>query len=277
METPGKSPRRRAGAAVHIGKARARTVATRLGMGLREARQGAGMTQSELAAKAGVSQSRESELERGRGAGASIAAWSCLAAAAGEQFVGFLERSPGADRPRDMEHLRRQSALIELATVGGWSALPELAIDPGPGRSRSIDVALVRPQTGEAVVAEIWDWFDDVGASLRGLDAKVAALSARLAVEPPRSRSHAESAGGIGARPPSDWRVRGLFVVRGTRRNRSLVAELRPLFAARFDGSSVGWIRALGSHAAAMPDGHGFVWSDRHVRLTPSRLARPGS
>jgi transcriptional regulator with XRE-family HTH domain len=236
------------------------------------------MTQSELAAKAGVSQSRESELERGRGAGASIAAWSCLAAAAGEQFVGFLERSPGADRPRDMEHLRRQSALIELATVGGWSALPELAIDPGPGRSRSIDVALVRAQTGEAVVAEIWDWFDDVGASLRGLDAKVLALGTRLDAERTRWGSDAgiEGSAGSGPTPVTPWRVRGLFVVRDTRRNRSLVAELRPLFAARFDGSSVGWIRALGSPAAAMPDGHGFVWSDRHVHLIPSRLGRLG-
>jgi transcriptional regulator with XRE-family HTH domain len=235
------------------------------------------MTQQELAAKGGISQPRESEMERGRGAGASIRTWSCLAAAVGEQFVGFLEHAPGAARPRDMEHLRRQSALIELATAGGWSALPELAIDPGPGRSRSIDVALLRPLTGEAVVAEIWDWFDDVGAALRGLDAKVSALGARLAVERSRSGSHAVRGGPTAEGPERSWRVRGLFVVRDTRRNRRLVVELRPLFAARFDGSSVGWIQALRSPAAALPVGHGFVWSDRQVHLISSRLRRPGS
>jgi hypothetical protein len=112
------------------------------------------------------------------------------------------------------------------------------------------------------VAAEIWDWFDDVGAALRGLDAKVSMLEKRLT-----SDRRPEL---LGTDP--DWRVRGLFVVRDTRRNRSLVAELRPLFAARFDNSSVGWIRALGHPSAPMPDGHGFVWSDRRLHLFASRL-----
>jgi hypothetical protein len=198
-------------------------------------------------------------LERGHGAGASIETWACLAAAVGEQFVGFLERAPGASHPRDIEHLRRQSALIELAATGGWSALPELAIDPDVRRSRSIDVALVRAEQRVAVAVEVWDWFDDVGASLRGLDAKVHVLAARMAadVEP--------------------WRVAGLFVVRDTRRNRALIADLGPLFAARFRGSSTGWLRTLESRAEPMPSDHGLLWSDRGARLAASRLgsARP--
>jgi transcriptional regulator with XRE-family HTH domain len=86
------------------------------------------MTQHEVAAKAGMSQSRVSEMERGGGVAGSIETWSCVAAAVGEQFVGFLEHAPGATAPRDIEHLRRQSALIELTARGGWTALPELAI-----------------------------------------------------------------------------------------------------------------------------------------------------
>ncbi len=250
-------------------------MARRLGTGLRDARHGAGLTQKEVAEKAGTSQSRESEIERGHGANASIDTWSCLAAAVGEQFVGFLEHASGADRPRDMEHLRRQSAFIELATAGGWTALPELAIDPGVARSRSIDVALVRPQTREAVAAEIWDWFDDVGASLRGLDAKVSVLAARLAVESTLSRTSAPTMGSEGVRPGSSLRVSGLFVVRDTRRNRSLVAELMPLFAARFNGSAVGWIRALGSPAAPLPAGDGFLWSDSAARTLRVARLRP--
>ncbi len=179
-----------------------------------------------------MSPSLISILERGRGATASIETWSCVAAAIGEQFVGFLELAPGATAPRDIEHLRRQSALIELSAGGGWTALPELAIDLGAARSRAADAALVRAATGEAVAAEIWDWFDDVGAALRGLDAKVSMLERRLT----SGRS-----GELGA--TRDWQVRGLFILRATRRNAGLVAELRPCSqlgssARRWDGST---------------------------------------
>ena len=256
------------------------------------------MTQRDVAHRAGISQPRLSEIERGRGATASVETWACLAAAVGEQFVAFLERAPGADLPRDIEHLRRQSALIELAGRGGWAALPELAIDDGAVRSRSIDVALVRPASGEAVAVEVWDWFDDVGASLRGLDAKVAALERRIGAglamggrpgvvgagtfvsaadgspgaEPTRARPV------VGA-PATDvrirgWHVAGLFVVRATRRNRRLVSELGPLFAARFGGSSAGWIRALQSRDSPMPVDHGLVWADRNLHLVANRLRR---
>ena len=249
----GARPEPRAGRAV-AGRLRARTVAIRLGIGLRDARLTAGRTQAEIADRAGVSQGLISLIERGHGRSASIETWACIAAAVGEQFVGFLERASGAAQPRDIEHLRRQSALIELASAGGWSALPELAVDPGSIRSRSIDVVLMREATSEAVVVEVWDWFDDVGASLRGLDAKVTALGPRLAAE---------------------WRIEGLFIVRDTRRNRTLVAELRPLFAARFSGSAVDWLRALGSPTTRLPDGHGFVWSDAKNHFIASRLGRP--
>ncbi len=218
-----------------------------------------------MANRAGVSQQLISRLELGQGHEASIETWACVAAVVGEQLVGFLELAPGATPPRDIEHLRRQSALIGIAAAGGWTAHPELAIDPGAIRSRSIDVALIRRAACEAVVVEVWDWFDDVGASLRGLDAKIGVLATRLQGEPGRG---AELDGGS-----DPWRVRGLFVVRDTRRNRAIVAELWPLFAARFTGPSTAWLRALET-AAAMPDGHGLLWSDRHGGLLSSRLAR---
>ncbi len=257
--------RRRASPTTKVGRLRARSVAERLGTALREARRGTGLTQAEVADRAGVSQGSVSLLERGRGELTSIETWACVGAAVGVQLVGFLELAPGATPPRDIEHLRRQSALIEIATAGGWTALPEFSIDPGAIRSRSIDVALVRRARREAVVVEIWNWFDDVGASLRGLDAKVTLLAARL---------RDESAGGAEPHGRSDgWLVRGLFLVRDTQRNRALVAELRPLFASRFTGSSTAWLRAL-SAAATLPDGHGLLWSDRSGRLVASRLGR---
>ncbi len=250
----------RAGSHARVGRARAETVAARLGTALRDARQAAALSQADVAERAGMSQPFISHLERGRGTAASIETWSCVAAAVGEQYVGFLERAPGAGQPRDLEHLRRQSALVEIARTGGWTALPELAIDPGNARSRSIDVALVRRVRGEAVVAEIWDWFDDVGAGMRSLDAKTATLATRLAVEPP---------------PTGIWRVRGLYIVRDTRRNRALVGELRPLFAARFPGSSVAWLAALGDPERPVPEADGLLWSDSSgTALRASRVAQ---
>jgi transcriptional regulator with XRE-family HTH domain len=244
---------------VLAGRSRATSLSHRLGVGLREARQSAGLTQHELAVRSEISQARVSEIERGDGWATSVLTWARLAAAVGEQLVVFLEHAPGSDRPRDIEHLRRQSAVIEIARTGGWSGLPELAIDPAAPRSRSIDVALVRRARREAVVVEIWDWFDDVGAGLRGLDAKIGVLATRLA---------SQSTG------PVPWRVRGLYVVRGTRRNRRLVDELRPLFSARFPGSALAWVEALAVPGRAMPPADGLLWSDASGTLTASRLGR---
>lgn len=257
------SSRRRARGEQRAGRERARVVAARLGTALWSARAAAGLTQADVGARAGMSQGLISHLERGLGTSASLETWACVAAAVGEQVVAFLELGPGAAPPRDIEHLRRQSALIELAERGGWSALPELAIDPGLPRSRAIDVALVRAARLEAVAVEVWNWFDDVGAALRGLDAKVSTL---------RDRLHQGTLANVGGR--TDWIVRGLFVVRDTRRNRMLTADLRPLFAARFRGSATAWLAALTEPGTPIPHADGLLWADGRGSLRASRLGR---
>ncbi|MGH2512197.1 MAG: helix-turn-helix domain-containing protein [Candidatus Limnocylindrales bacterium] len=245
---------KRAGLETRAGRRRARMVAARLGTAVREARLSAGLTQVQVADRSGLSQPFLSQLERGDGESSSIETWAVVAAAVGEQLVSFLEHAPGAGLPRDIEHLRRQSALIRLAAPGAWAGLPELAVNPERRWSRSIDVALVRNSTAEAVVAEIWNWFEDVGEALRGLDEKVAVVRNRLD-------------------PRVEWTVRALFVVRDTRRNRALINELRPLFLARFQADSGPWLRALTDPDCRLPDGDGLLWSDRTgTRLRASRL-----
>ena len=238
-----------------MGRVRSGIVAARLGVALRDARQSVGLSQARVAELSGISQGHVSHLERGQGRAASIEMWAMVAAAVGEQLVGFLERAPGAEVPRDIEHLRRQSALIAIAAPGGWRALPELRLDQDARWSRSIDVALVRRATAEAVVAEIWNWFEDVGGALRGLDGKVAALRDQLD-------------------PSVEWTVHGLFIVRDTRRNRQLLTELGPMFAARFPGNARAWLRALTDPAERLPQGDGLLlWSDRAgTTLKASRL-----
>jgi transcriptional regulator with XRE-family HTH domain len=141
---------RRAGA--HRVRARARTleVGRRLGTMLREARLAAGLRQADVAARGGVSQAWVSKMERGHGTTASVATWSAVASAVGAQLSAFLESVPGADRPRDFEHLKRQRLVIEAAVSGGWVARPEVALDRSRSFARSIDVLLEREQRREA-------------------------------------------------------------------------------------------------------------------------------
>ena len=253
--------RRRAGAARMAGRQRSGEVAVRLGRGLREARLPLRMRQADVADRAGVSQSWISRMERGKGGSASLETWAAAAAAVGEQLVGFLERAPGADRPRDYEHLKRQELIVATTRAGGWRALPEESVDDDWTRSRSVDVALLRAVRREAAVVEVIDFFDDVGAAKRNLDGKLAALDRRL--------THGRDLTAPG------WRVGGLLVVRGTRRNRALVREFGALFAASFPGGSLAWLRALTDPAAPMPNEAGFVWTDVvGTRLMEARLGR---
>ncbi len=62
-----------------------------------------------------------------------------------------------------------------------------------------------------------------------------------------------------------DHTVRGVWIVRATRRNRDLVSRYPAVFAAAFSGSSRAWVAALvqGSEPPAAP---GLVWCD--IRAT---------
>ena len=198
-------------------------------------------------------------MERGWAAGASLETWACAAVAVGERLAAFLEHQPGASRPRDYEHLRRQQLIVDVATRGGWRAMPEQPIDADRLRSRSIDVFLERPSRREAAVTEIWDYFDDVGSSIRSFEDKLAAL-----------RRHFDVGADLARAPVA---VGGLFVVRGTRRNRALVREFSSIFQARFPGSSVGWLAALTDPAAPIPNRPALIWTDvRGERLAAARL-----
>ncbi len=247
--------RYRLGSARAKARERARYLSRRIGIGLRDARFGLGLRQRDASARAGVSQPFWSRLERGLVPTVALETVAACAAAVDLQLAAFLEAMPGADLPFDIEHMRRQAALVRIATPGGWRAMPERAVDPDARRSRAIDVYLERPERRDAVVVEIVDLLLDGGAALRGLQDKVASIR----------REKADCRDG-------EWAVQGLLVVRATRRNRRTIAELRPLFAARFPGSAVAWLAALTDAAAPMPHGDGFLWSVGTDRLQVARL-----
>jgi transcriptional regulator with XRE-family HTH domain len=234
------------------GRARAGYAAKRLGTGLHDARIAAGLLQREVAARAGVSQPEIAKLEGGHGSDTGIDTWAACGAAVGLQLAAFFEAAPGADVPRDMEHLKRQNLVIATAAGGGWQAEPEAALAGDGPRPRSIDVLLTRAPRREAAVVEVWDLLLDGGAAMRGLEAKVLASRDQLGPE---------------------WRVEGLLVVRGTQRNRTLIGGLAALFAARYPASPHAWLRALRERDAPMPAADGLIWSDVNgERLVPTRL-----
>ena len=243
--------KRRAGAAARRGHARAEAVARRTGIGLKEARLAQGLRQADVANAAGITQPYYSRIERGLELGAALETLCACAAALNVQLAAFVEAMPGASLPRDIEHLRRQNMIVSTSAAGGWTAIPEAAVDGGRW-SRSIDVLLGRASRREAAVVEIWDLLLDGGEAMRGLESKVQALRGRLG---------------------ANWRVQGLLVVRGTHRNRALVRELGPLFAARYPASSAEWLKALSDPTTSMPSASGFAWTDIDgTRLVAARL-----
>ena len=237
--TGGGASRSRASREVLAGRSRAARVATRLGTGLRDARTQSGRTQRQCSDIARISQPRWSGLERGQGAGAPLETWAIAAAAVGQELAAFLDQASGADLPRDMEYLRRQSALVERAARGGWVVAPEMPVVAGAS-GRVIDALLTRAVSREAAVIELWDLLLDVGAAFRSFDEKLAAVRGQV----------------------PGWTVSGAWIIRGTRRNRRLVAELAPLFGARFPAAGGDWLDALDSPNAAMPKQPALLWTD---------------
>jgi transcriptional regulator with XRE-family HTH domain len=230
----------------------------RIGIGLREKRLALGLRQSDVAAKAGVSQSFYSELERGVATVVAVETVAACAAALDLRLATFLESTPGADRPRDAEHLRRQALVIDYAAGGGWRARPEHSIDPSARRSRSIDVLLERPERREAAVVEIVDLIVDGGDMMRGLSDKVAAVT--------RDHAFDEAHGG------DEWSVSGFLVVRGTRRNRRVITDASAVFRSAYPASSSVWLRALADPRTPMPRQTGLGWTDiRGTRLMTVR------
>jgi transcriptional regulator with XRE-family HTH domain len=210
------------------------------------------MTQSQAADRAGVSQGFWSYLERGGATTTTLETLASCASAVHADLAAFLQALPGADLPRDVEHLRRQQLVIAIARGGGWTARPERPIDPEARRSRSIDVELERAVRRELAVVEIWDLVTDGGDAMRSFADKIAAVRREA---------------------PPGWTVSGLFVLRATSRNRALVRQLPDLFASRFAGSSTGWLAALGSPQLPVPLGDGLLWTNvAGTRLHAARL-----
>jgi transcriptional regulator with XRE-family HTH domain len=239
------------------GAAIATKVAAEVGAEMRASRRRRKMKQSRLAALAGISQGRLAAIEAGGGGGAPLEVWLALAQALGRYLRFEFGRDPQAELA-DAAHLDIQELLLRLGQAGGWGRRWELATRPADP-ARSADVALVDDGTRRIVLNECWNTFGDLGYAARSSDRKLAEL-----------REAAIVLGGDG----EPYEVGMCWIVRDTAANRALMARYPHIFAARFPGSSLGWLRAI-TLGGSMPAEAGLLWCDRHAtRLYARRTAR---
>jgi transcriptional regulator with XRE-family HTH domain len=156
-----------------IGSARARELATRIGRELRIARVGAGLTQSKLAALAGMSQSMVAESERGL-PGVSLDARCRLAAACGHELS--MKLFPVSTlRLRDSGQLTLARAVVEAA-ARCWRSRFEMPT--GPGQLHAADIVLENDH--QLVQVEVERALVDFQAQWRAANLKRESLAARL-------------------------------------------------------------------------------------------------
>jgi transcriptional regulator with XRE-family HTH domain len=141
-----------------------------MGVGLKERRTSLGLRQAEIGDRSGVSQSWVSRMERGHGRTASLETWAAVGMACDLDLHAYLDVAPGATRPLDYAHLKRQQLVASVARPGGWEPDFEVRIDPDWPRSRSDDVLLEPRTTRDAPALARMDNLDNVGVAWRGLD-----------------------------------------------------------------------------------------------------------
>jgi transcriptional regulator with XRE-family HTH domain len=213
------------------------------GADLREGRMRRALTQSQAGARAGIGRGVDSRIERGVGGSIAMDAWQRLALAVGRPLVIGVQRDV-ASETADAGHLAMQELVLRIGRRTGFDGSFELATRPAEPW-RSIDVGLIHDRARMLLVVECWNTIGDVGAAARSSARKLAEASdlavARWGEEPAT--------------------VGMVWVVRATARNRALVARYPEVFAARFPGSSAGWLAAL-THGTAPPRQPGLVWCD---------------
>ena len=224
---------------------RSREQLARVGGQVRAARRRRRLTQAQLGALVDVSRSAISAIERGLGGGHTVDTWQRVAVALDLPLVVELGRDTLAE-PADAGHLRIQELILRLARHVGMARSFELPTRPADPR-RSTDVGLRDDRRRRLILVECWNTIGDVGAAARSTSRKLAEAE-DLAV------ATSDASG-------QPYRVAGCWVVRATPMNRALVARYPEIFAARFPGSSTGWVRAL-STGAQPPDEPGIVWCD---------------
>ena len=222
---------------------------SRLGGELKVSRRRRRLRQADVAIRAGLTQGSISRIERGHGGNFSLDSWQLICLAVGRRLE-FRLPADTLQEPADAGHLAIQELVLRLGRTTGFRRTFELPTRPADPM-RSADVGLRDDGRRLLVLVECWNTIGDVGAAARSSERKRAEAEAlAVAIGPLREDATVEP-----------YRVRSCWVIRANGRNRGLVARYPEVFAARFPGSSSGWVDAL-KRGAEPPSQPGLVWCD---------------
>jgi transcriptional regulator with XRE-family HTH domain len=221
----------------------------RIGAELRVSRKRRRARQADVGRRAGLSRSAVGSIEHGYGGTFSADSLQAVSMAVGRR-LDYQLSSDALQEPADAGHLAIQELVLRLGRAAGFARTFELPTRPADP-ARSADVGVRDDRRRFLVLVECWNTIGDVGAASRSSERKLAeAEQLAVAIGPLRADATVEP-----------YRVRGCWVVRATARNRALLTRYPEVFAARFPGSSAGWVRALA--ARGEPQSRpGLVWCD---------------
>lgn len=235
----------------------ARSIAGVLGQDLNTARRRRQLTQAQLGRLVDLSGARIGELERGLGATAPLEVWVRLGETIGRSLAVAFSHGTEPREPDD-GLLAVQEVLLDLARQHGRQTDVELPTRPAD-LGRSIDVVLQDDAARALIIVEVWSRLDD-------LQAAVDSTSLRL--------GEALGPAAFAAGSSTPYRVSMCWLLFDGAANRRLVARSWDILESRFPGSSVRWVRCLGS-GAPPPTDVGLAWVDpRGRRIVPFRRRR---
>jgi transcriptional regulator with XRE-family HTH domain len=155
----------------------------RFGLGMRALRHDRRWTQSQLAAKVGVSRALIWRIERGHADRVAVHVLVRVAAALGARIDLRLSwHGEGLDRLLDARHASLVERVVEILTADAWEVATEVSFNIR-GERGSIDIFAFHPATGSSLVIEVKSVVPDMQAMLVGIDRK-----SRLAREIARDR-----------------------------------------------------------------------------------------
>ncbi len=154
----------------------------RFGLGLRALRRRRRWTQTELAARAGLSQAAVSRAERGDAERLTVRTLDRIAAALGARMsLRLLWHGEALDRLLDAAHAGLVEQMVAMLVDRGWQVVPEVTFSHY-GERGSIDVLSWHALRGALLIVEVKSVVPDVQAMLAGVDRKQR-LGPRIAVE----------------------------------------------------------------------------------------------